>query len=118
MELVLKRIPKVADEGEIIYIKINRQAISNDNENLEDIGPEIYKSLINKISNDMEVVVKDVEGNVIEKVSALDKEFSLSYKVNEDRLYITKNFVDVIEIKKDGEFLVKLLDFIDDSMRG
>lgn len=99
-------------------MELNRQAICNDDSYLEDTGADIYKALINKISTDMNVVVKDVEGNILEKAAALDKEFSLSYKVNEDKLYITKNFVDVIEIKKDGELLVKLLDFIDDAMLG
>ncbi|MDY3361217.1 MAG: hypothetical protein SOY04_12650 [Clostridium celatum] len=83
----------------------------------EDIEEDIYNALVDKVLIDTDFITKDVTGEVIEKGAIIDEEYSLSYKLNEDKLYLQKNYVDVIEIKKDGKFLTNLLDFIDEAMR-
>lgn len=96
---------------------MQKECFLEDDIESNDVGMDIYNALINKISINMDTVVKDTKGKVVEKIAIIDDDVSITYKVNEDRLYIANNFVDVIEIKKDGKVLSNLLDFIDEAMR-
>lgn len=116
IDIITQKLCFVVEELESIVTNTVNESVNIAKQEMyvDDTSENIYSALVNSVLNCSDTTIMNDEKEGI----VLDDNYSLVYYSSSDQLILFEDNKKILEIKKESNLLVNLLDLIDEGMRG
>lgn len=120
IDIITQKLCLVVEELESIVTNTVNESVNIAKQEMyvDDTSENIYSALVNSVLNCSDTTIMNDEKEIIGQGIVLDDNYSLVYYSSSDQLILFEDNKEILEIKKESNLLVNLLDLIDEGMRG
>lgn len=120
IDIITQKLCFVVEELESIVTNAVNESVNIEKQEMcvNDTRETIYSALVNSVLNCSDTTIMNDKKEIIGQGIVLDDNYSLVYYSGSHQLILFEDNKEALEIKKDSNLLVNLLDLIDEGVRG